>query len=233
MIVIIALVLVVSSMNSCTYPEIEFQSPDPVKGAVLLPGEYRVEAQSVSEVDCRGASKADFIGQVAYGTLKAEPKVGEYAVRFDLDGVPMKGRMEAGLLSVHGALDVSVPEMDEGTDSAEASAEVSDSGSSSDDCTEGESEDTQVEQPAEDTGSGGSGSGGSGAVAKLQVVVFDDSFATGMLTVRTEDCSYLLGVTLDREVEGAPTEPVEDTGSQPYPGDDNGSQPCRDDADCG
>ena len=230
MIALIALVLVVSSMNSCTYPEIEFQSPDPVKGAVLLPGEYRVEAVAVKEVDCRGASPEDFMGQVAYGTLNVEPKVDDYAVRFDFAGVPMHGVMKPGWLGVRGSLDVPVDQT--------GSAENSSSGASTSDCEDSETADTVAQRPhsdtgASDTGASDTGASGTGAVAILDAFIVSDVHAGGMLMVRSADCSYILEVTLDREVEGAPTEPVEDTGSQPYPGDDNGSQPCRDDADCG
>jgi hypothetical protein len=155
----------------------------------------------------------------------SDPDVGEYAVRFDFAGVPMKGHMEPGWLSLHGALDVPVDQT--------GSAENSSSGASTSDCDEGETSDTGVERPHSDTGTSDTGTSESGAVATLEAFIHSEVHAGGMLTVRTPDCSYILEVTLDREVEGAPTEPVEDTGSQPYPGDDTGSQPCGDGADCG
>jgi len=220
MLVILALVYIVTALNSCSHPEILFNASPPEEGAVLLPGEYRVEAVAVKEVDCRGASPEDFIGQVAYGTLSADPEMGEHAVRFDFAGVPMQGHMEPGSLSVRGSLDVSVDQ----TGSAEDSA----SGAATSDCDEGETADTGAQRPHSDTGTSESG-----AVAILDAFMLNEVHAGGMLIVSTPDCSYILEVTLDREVEGAPTEPVEDTGSQPYPGEDTGSQPCGDGADCG
>ena len=220
MILIFAILIMVNLFNSCSYADIPISISPPEEGAVLLPGEYRVEAVAVNDVDCRGASPEDFMGQIAYGTLKVEPKVDAYAVRFDFAGVPMKGSMKPGWLGVHGSLDVPVDQT--------GSAENSSSGASTSDCDEGETADTGAQRPHSDTGTSESG-----AVAILDAFILSEVHAGGMFIVSTPDCSYTLEVTLDREVEGAPTEPVEDTGSQLYPGDDNGSQPCGDGADCG
>lgn len=225
MILIFAILIMVNLFNSCSYADIPISISPPEEGAVLLPGEYRVEAVAVKDVDCRGASPEDFMGQVAYGTLKVEPKADAYAVRFDFAGVPMKGHMEPGWLSLRGSLDVPVDQT--------GSAENSCSGASTSDCDEGETADTVAQRPHSDTGTSDTGTSESGAVAVLDAFILSEVHAGGMFIVSTPDCSYTLEVTLDREVEGAPTEPVEDTGSQPYPGDDTGSQPCGDGADCG
>jgi hypothetical protein len=222
MLVILALVYIITALNSCSYPP-ELPYPSPEEGLALLPGEYRVEAVAVKEVDCGGAAPEGFVGQVAYGTLEADPDFGASAVRFDLDGVPMTGRMESGWLNLRGALDAPAPEVDESADEASAS------GSSADDCAEAETTDTGTESVPECV----PGSPPSGAVATLKAFATSEVHADGTLAVRTAACSYLLDVTLDREDDGAEPEPVEDTGSVPYPGDDTASQPCDAGADCG
>lgn len=235
MILIFAILITVNLFNSCSYPDINLRYPNPEDSVQLVPGVYRVEAVAVKEVECRGAAPEDFIGQVAYGTLSTDPEMGEYAVRFDFAGVPMRGQMESGWLNLRGALDVPVSETDA------ASAENSSSGASTSDCAEGapETADTGVESVPECV----PGAPRSGAVATLKADVITDIHADGTLSVRTADCSYLVDVTLDLDEDGAEPEPVEDTGSQPYPGedtgsqpypgDDTGSQPCGDGADCG
>ena len=232
MILIFAILIMVNLFNSCSYPG-EVLYPYPEDSVQLVPGVYRVEAVAVKEVECRGAASEDFIGQVAYGALSADPEMGEHAVRFDFAGVPMRGQMESGWLNLRGALDVPVSETDA------ASAENSSSGASTSDCDEGETADTGVESVPECV----PGAPRSGAVATLKADVITDIHADGTLSVRTADCSYLVDVTLDLDEDGAETEPVQDTGSQPYPGedtgsqphpgDDTGSQPCGDGADCG
>jgi hypothetical protein len=216
MLVILALVYIVTALNSCSYPQVPYPYPD--DSVQLVPGVYRVEAVAVKEVECRGAAPEDFIGQVAYGALSADPEMGEHAVRFDFAGVPMQGRMESGWLNLRGALDVPVSETD--AESPETTA--------SSDC------------ETADTAGGTSGvpecvpgTPRSGAVATINAEVISDIHAAGTLAVRTPDCSYLVDVTLDLDEDGDEPEPVEDTGSQPYPGQDTGSQPCGDGADCG
>ncbi len=216
MILIFAILIMVNLFNSCSYPG-EVLYPYPEDSVQLVPGVYRVEAVAVKEVECRGAAPEDFIGQVAYGTLSTDPEMGEYAVRFDFAGVPMRGQMESGWLNLRGALDVPVDQT--------GSAENSSSGASTSDCDEGETADTGVESVPECVPEAPR----SDAVATLKADVITDIHADGTLSVRTQDCSYLLDVTMDLDDGGA--EP--DTGSQPHPGDDTGSQPCGDGADCG
>ena len=132
-------------------------------------------------------------------------------------GVEPYERSTARWLNLRGALDVPVDQT--------GSAENSSSGASTSDCDEGETADTGVESVPECVPEAPR----SDAVATLKADVITDIHADGTLSVRTQDCSYLLDVTMDLDDGGA--EP--DTGSQPHPGDDTGSQPCGDGADCG
>lgn len=227
MILIIAIVVVALSASSCN-PTVTEPMNEPMGGIapVLQTGEYVVRVVEVQDVQCRGASPAEFEGQVAWGFLNADRAMDGGPVTFDLEGVVLQGTMFPGSLSLAGDLMSAPPETD--TTDRDDDVEYSDTGapegrgggSGSSGSSGGSSSSDDAERPPQ-------------AYASLEANIQPNNHAIGIFAVTIPDCSYRVTVTLDlagMEDRGDtgmvdyPTEPREDTGADTGDRPDHGDE---------
>ncbi|HNH50694.1 MAG TPA: hypothetical protein PKY30_26910, partial [Myxococcota bacterium] len=87
-------------------PSVILPQPPPDDSPALDEGVYELQVVAVDDFSCPGMRARDLIGQEMWGSFGRSGK----KVSFDLQGLPMEGRMKQGRVSMAGHLEMSEPE---------------------------------------------------------------------------------------------------------------------------
>lgn len=87
-------------------PSVILPQPLPDDSPALAEGMYELQVVAVDDISCPGMRARDLIGQEMWGAFARAGK----KVTFDLQGLPMEGRMKEGRVSMAGSLEMSEPE---------------------------------------------------------------------------------------------------------------------------